>query len=362
MDFGLSDDQLLLKDTIRRYLDAECPTSRVRSVMESVSGHDADLWKGLADLGVHGLYVPADLGGSELELLDIALAAEELGWNCTPGPFLATQMGVVALRESGDQEAQRRWLPAVATGDAVLTYALGEGLGEWDAAKLTTRVRDRRITGEKPLVPYADTADAIVVAAHDEEGPGLFVVERGAPGLTTTELKGIDMTRRLSLVQFSDTPARRIASGRGPIDRARDAGLVMLAMDCYGGANRCLDMTVRYALTREQFGQIIGAFQGVKHQLADLATDLAPSLSLCWYAAHAFDHIRDKSERHAAIVKAHMTDLYDHVTRYAIELHGGIGFTWEYDLQLWWRRAVFDRAFLGEAVYHRLRAADLAGW
>ena len=148
----------------------------------------------------------------------------------------------------------------------------------------------------------------------------------------------------------------------GAIDRARDAGLILLALDCYGGSNRCLDMTAKYALTREQFGQIIGAFQGVKHQLADLATDLAPSLSLCWYAAHAFDHMPDKSERHAAITKAHMTDVYDKVTRYAIELHGGIGFTWEYDLHLWWRRAVFDRAYLGEATYHRLRAADLAGW
>jgi alkylation response protein AidB-like acyl-CoA dehydrogenase len=121
-------------------------------------------------------------------------------------------------------------------------------------------------------------------------------------------------------------------------------------------------MTVKYALTREQFGQPIGAFQGVKHQLADLVCDLEPTRALWWYAAHAFDHIADKSERHAAITKAHLTDLFDRVTRYAIELHGGIGFTWEFDLHLWWRRAVFDRAFLGEARYHRERAAILAGW
>ena len=121
-------------------------------------------------------------------------------------------------------------------------------------------------------------------------------------------------------------------------------------------------MTAKYALTREQFGQPIGAFQGVKHQLADLACDLEPTRALWWYAAHAFDHITDKSERHAALAKAHLTDLFDRVTRYAIELHGGIGFTWEFDLHLWWRRAVFDRAFLGEASYHRERAAALAGW
>jgi alkylation response protein AidB-like acyl-CoA dehydrogenase len=362
MDFGLSDDQVLLKDTIRRFLDGECPTSRVRAAMESDSGHDAGLWRGLAELGVPGLYVPAEFGGSELELLDVALAAEELGWNCTPGPFLGTQMAVVALRESADSAAQSRWLPAIASGEAIVTVALGEGLGEWDAAKFTSRVSAGKLTGEKPLVPYADVADAIIVAAHDGDGPGLFVVERGAAGMTATALKGMDMTRRLSLVQFADTPVTRIATGRAAIDRTLDAGLILLALDCYGGSNRCLDMTTKYALTREQFGQVIGAFQGVKHQLADLATDIAPALSLCWYAAHAFDHIQDRSQRHAAIAKAHMTDLYDKVTRYAIELHGGIGFTWEYDLQLWWRRAVFDRAYLGEATYHRLRAADLAGW
>ena len=121
-------------------------------------------------------------------------------------------------------------------------------------------------------------------------------------------------------------------------------------------------MTRDYALTREQFGQPIAAFQGVKHQLANVACDLEPAVSLWWYAAHAFDHITDRAERHAALAKAHLTDLFDTTARYAIELHGGIGFTWEYDLHLWFRRSVFDRAFLGEAAYHRARAADLAGW
>jgi alkylation response protein AidB-like acyl-CoA dehydrogenase len=170
------------------------------------------------------------------------------------------------------------------------------------------------------------------------------------------------MTRRVAHVAFAEAPARRIASGPAALDRARDAGLVLLAADAWGGARRCLDMTVDYALTREQFGQAIGAFQGVKHQLADLATDLEPALSLVWYAAHAFDHIQDRAERHAALAKALLTDLYDRAVRVAIELHGGIGFTWEFDLHLWFRRAMFDRAWLGEARYHRLRAADLAGW
>ena len=362
MDFGLSQDQLLLKETVRRYLDAECPTARVRAIMESDTGHDAGLWRGLAELGVAGLHVPGAHGGSGLELLDVALVAEELGRACTPGPFLACALATAALLATENAAAQARWLSDLARGRAILTFALGEDGDEWDAARLATRARGGALTGRKPLVPYAAIADAILVAAQDDGGPGLWIVERGAPGLDVIPLSGTDMTRRVAAVELGGAPATRLASGRAAIDRARDAGLVLLAADAYGGARRCLDMTAAYALTREQFGQPIGAFQAVKHQLADLATDLEPALSLWWYAAHAYDHLHDRAERHAAIAKAHLTDLYDRATRVATELHGGIGFTWEYDLHLWFRRAVFDRAFLGESGHHRQRAATLAGW
>ena len=362
MDFGLSEDQVLLKETIRRYLDAECPTTRVRAIMESETGHDPKLWSGLSELGVPGLYVPTEHGGSGLELLDLALAAEELGWACTPGPFLACALGATAIVESGDRTAADRWLPAIASGEAIVTFALGEEGEEWDAERLKTRARGGALTGHKPLVPSANVADAIVVAARDDDGPGLWVVERGAPGLEVMALQATDMTRRVGAVQLSGAPASKIAGGRAAVDRTRDAGLVLLAADAYGGSRRCLDMTVRYALTREQFGQPIGGFQGVKHQLADLAADLDPALALWWYAAHAYDRIRERAARHAALAKAHLTDLYDRTTRMTTELHGGIGFTWEYDLHLWFRRAVFDRAFLGTARYQRERAAALAGW
>jgi alkylation response protein AidB-like acyl-CoA dehydrogenase len=362
MDFGLSQDQVLLKDTIRRWLEAECPTTRVRAVMESASGHDPALWRGLADLGVTGLQVPPAHGGAGLELLDVALAAEELGWACTPGPFLGSAMATAALLASDDTEAHRRWLPGIASGEVVATLAIGEDSDEWDAAKLGTRAEGTAVHGQKTLVPAATVADVIVVAAQDASGPGLWLVERGARGLEVGALQGTDMTRRVATVTLRGTPATKLTGGRAAIDRARDAGLVLLAADAYGGARRCIDMTARYTLTREQFGQPIGAFQAVKHQLADVVTDVEPALSLWWYAAHAWDHIPDRAERHAALAKAHLADLFDRVTRVCTELHGGIGFTWEYDLHLWFRRAVFDRAYLGNAEYHRARAADLAGW
>jgi alkylation response protein AidB-like acyl-CoA dehydrogenase len=362
MDFGLSQDQVLLKDTIRRWLEAECPTTRVRAVMETESGHDPALWRGLADLGVTGLQVPPAHGGAGLELLDVALAAEELGWACTPGPFLGSAMATAALLASDDTEAHRRWLPGIASGEVVATLAIGEDGDEWDAGKLGTCAEGAALHGQKTLVPAATVADVIVVAAQDASGPGLWLVERGARGLEVGALQGTDMTRRVATVTLRGTPATKLTGGHAAIDRARDAGLVLLAADAYGGARRCIDMTARYTLTREQFGQPIGAFQAVKHQLADVVTDVEPALSLWWYAAHAWDHIPDRAERHAALAKAHLADLFDRVTRVCTELHGGIGFTWEYDLHLWFRRAVFDRAFLGTAEYHRARAADLAGW
>jgi len=362
MDFGLSEDQLLLKETIKRFLAERCPTSRVRQLMEADGTGERQLWKELAELGVAGVIVPAAFGGLERELLDLALVAEELGYAATPGPFLGTAMASIALVEGGDAPLQERWLPAIAAADAVVTIAWGEENDEWTPEKFATTARRDRLTGTKLMVPNAQIADAFVVAARDGDAVGLWLVERDAAGMESAPLKTNDLTRRLDRVTFADTPGVRLPNGAAAAQRMLDAGLILIGADAYGGSHRCLEMARDYALTREQFGQVIGAFQAVKHQLANMAADLEPSLALVWYAAHAFDRIRDQSTRHAAIVKAHMGDLFDRVTRDATELHGGIGFTWEFDLHLWFRRAIFDRSVLGEANFHRERAAALAGW
>jgi len=359
MDFGLSADQVLFKETLRRFLETECPTSRVRAIMESETGHDPDLWRKLVELGVTGLVVPTEQGGSGLELLDLALAAEELGYAATPGPFLGNALAAVALKEAG--AAGSRWLAGIASGEILATVAIGEDESEWEPQRLKARVERDRVRAIKPFVPYAALADCILVAARDENGPGLWAVEKNAPGMTIAPISGVDMTRRVHRVEFEHTPAHRVA-GPEVLTRTIDAGLILLAADAYGGMRRCFEMALNYAKQREQFGQVIGAFQAVKHQLADLITEIEPALSLWWYAAHAFDHITDQCPRHAALAKAHLADLFDRVARETTELHGGIGFTWEYDLHLWFRRAMFDRSFLGDAAYHRTRAADLSGW
>ena len=223
------------------------------------------------------MQVPPAHGGAGLELLDVALAAEELGWACTPGPFLGSAMATAALLASDDAEVHRRWLPGIASGEVIATVAIGEEQDEWDAAKLTTRSDGRALHGLKPLVPAGTVADVIIVAAHDEAGPGLWLVERGAPRPRgQARSRAPTCTRRVAAVKLDGTPAVKIAAGRAAIDRTRDAGLVLLAADAYGGARRCIEMTSRYALTREQFGQPIGAFQAVKHQLADIITESSP--------------------------------------------------------------------------------------
>src|SRR5581483_9054627 len=322
MDFGLSQDQILLKETIRRFLDEQCPTTRVRRVMESDGGHDPELWSGLVELGTLGLAIPAEHGGAGLELLDLALAAEELGYNATPGPFLGSALAAVAIAEGGSDAQKRAWLPKLADGSAIGTFALGEADGEWSPEAVRANAEGGKLTGVTHLVPYGALADVLLVAARDASGPGLFLVDKAGGAIAARDLGGVDMTRRLSLVKLEGARAEKLPGGLAAAKRTRDAACILLAADAYGGCRRMIDMAAGYAKEREQFGQIIGAFQAVKHQLANLACDLEPSLSLWWYSAHAFDRIRDQSERHAALVKPHLTDLFDRVARDTTELHG----------------------------------------
>lgn len=361
MDFALSEEQGLLADTIGRYLADNCPTTRVREVMESESGHDGELWGGLVELGLAGLLVPVAHGGMESAMLDLAVAAEELGYAATPGPFLAVSMAVVALAAADDQAAAGELLGGLADGSRLATVAIAEQGERWELAELEAKVEGGRLTGAKTLVPYAGVSDHILVAATGPEGPGLYLVDRRTEGVSCRALKVNDLTRRLDAVDFDRAEACRIA-GPQAFERMRDAGLVLLAADAYGGSRRCLEMARDYALEREQFGQIIGAFQAVKHQLANLVAEVEPALSLYWYAAHAIDREVPDASRQAAVAKARLTDVFDRAARDSTEIHGGIGFTWEYDLQLWFRRSIFDRSFLGDAARHRERAAELAGW
>jgi alkylation response protein AidB-like acyl-CoA dehydrogenase len=358
VDFGLSEEQELLQATVRQFLERECPPTRLREIFESETGEAPDLWKGMVELGLTGLVVPEAQGGAELGVLDLALVCEELGRGAAPGPFLGHALATLAITRGGSPAQRERWLPRLAGGDAIGTVAFAEEGERWQPGEWRLPA-GAALHGAKTYVTGAAEADLLVVGVGEGN---LAVVERVSPGVGERPLAGVDRTRRISQVTFDGAAAELLEQGVAAAPGLRDAGLVLLAADAFGGASRCLEMATEYARTREQFGVTIGHFQALKHQLANMALEIEPSRALWWYAAHAQDAVPEGAERAAAVAKAHLTDGFMQVARDTVEAHGGIGFTWECDVQIWFKRAMFDRAFLGAPAVHRERAAQLAGW
>ncbi len=259
---------------------------------------------------------------------------------------------------AGSETQKKSWLPRMASGDAIGTFAFGEAGGLWNPCDWALADGDA-LTGVKVNVPTAALADLLVVGVA---GGGLVLVELGAQGITIEDMQGVDRSRRIDSVTFDSTPCEVMPGGVVVADRVRDAALILLAADAFAAGSRLVDMCVEYAKTREQFGVTIGHFQALKHQLANMAIDIDPTRALYWYAAHAFDHIPDERERSAALAKAHISDRAMQIGRDSVQAHGGIGYTSGCDVQLWFKRAMFDRAFLGTPTAQRDRIAQMSHW
>ncbi|MGH0037572.1 MAG: acyl-CoA dehydrogenase family protein [Myxococcota bacterium] len=357
MNFALSEEQEMLQETVRQWVENECPPASVRERFDAPTESSEDLWKGMVELGLSGLLVPEALGGAGLELLDLAVVAEELGRGAVPGSFYAHSLATLALVLGGSEEQKSRWLPALASGEARGALALGEAGEVWGPEDWTLEHGGGALRGEKAFGWGVDGADLLVVGTA---GGGLVLVEGAAPGLSTSPVDGLDRTRRLQRVVFDGTPA--VALPGYVAGRLRDAALVLLAADAFGAGFALVRMSAEYAQNREQFGQPIAQFQAVKHQLADMALDVDPTRGLWWFAAHAFDRQPEEAPRAAALAKAHITERVMEVARSAVEVHGGLGFTWECDVQIWFKRALFDRTCFGTPEVHRERIAALGGW
>jgi alkylation response protein AidB-like acyl-CoA dehydrogenase len=357
MDFGLSEEQDLLQETVRGFVANECPPARLRELFDGDADYDPSVWQGMAEMGLAGLTVPEVYGGAGLELIDLALVAEVLGAAALPSPYLGHALASIALAEAGSDAQKEAWLPRLAAGEALGTIAFGEDGERWAGSQWETRADAGALRGAKSFVTNGGEADLIVVGLA---GGGLALVESDASGVKLESVDGVDRTRRFQRLTL-DGAAGEVLEGAGA-GRVRDAGLVLLAADAFGGAWRLVEMASEYAKTREQFGQPIAHFQTIKHKLADMALSVEPARGLFWYAAHAFDHLHEESERAAAHAKSHLTERFMQVARDAVELHGGIGFTWECDVQFYFKRAMFDRAFLGTPDRHLERAAELASW
>ncbi len=375
MDFGLSDEQQLLQRSADEFLAAECPPALVREAAASEDGYPRALYRRMAELGWLGLIVPETHGGLGLTLLELALLCEQLGRHVVPGPFFSSAvLATSAILAAGSAAQKKRWLPALARGEAVGALALLEE-SDWLAAEgIAARARRRgsgwRLSGTKLFVTDAHVADVLVAAfrtgGRGEDGVTLFLVPRDTPGLHVTPLPVIDVTRRPMEVRFEavdlpeDAVLGRVGAGWKPLARTLDAAAVALAADCLGGAERTLELAVAYAKVRTQFGRPIGSFQAIKHIAAEMVSEIEPARALLWYAAYAQDALPREAACAASMAKAGLGEMYSRVANRAVQIHGGIGFTWEHDLHFWFKRAKWNELAFGDVAFHRERVATLA--
>jgi len=360
MEFGLSSEQVLLQDTLHRFLEAQAPLSHVR---QHCAGEvdDTVVWKGLAELGIAGLLIPEHLGGVGLGSLDAVVVAEVLGYHVTPTPFLSSAvMAPVALLAAGGQESL---LGSLALGEHRVGIAFGEALGARNDAGLLVSgavegsVDGRTLSGKAIFVLDTD-ADSYLVATAKHH---LYLVDAAAEGLVRQGLTTVDKTRSTCELRMRQVPAILVSNDPAVFSKALDAGRVMQAADTLGAAQSALDQAVEYAKQRKQFNRVIGSFQAVKHLCAEMVARLEPCRSLVWYAGHALDHIKDESPVMACHAKAHLSEVGKFVAKTATEVHGGMGFTDLVGLHYWFKRIGANRQLLGSPELVREEAARRQG-
>ncbi|HEX9063882.1 MAG TPA: acyl-CoA dehydrogenase family protein [Streptosporangiaceae bacterium] len=375
MKLAYSAEQRELADSVRRFLADRMPLTRVRELMETQDGTDEKVWSYAgSQLGLQGLAIPEQYGGAGFTFTEQAIVLEEFGAALYPGPYLASAvLAATALLASSDDAARQELLPGIASGEVVATLAVTEDDGSWepDATALAATRDDGgnwTLDGHKSFVLDGHSAGLILVVARTagqgESSLSLFAVPAGAAGLDRTALPTLDQTRKMARLVFAGTPARLIgAPGEAGaiLDRTLDVAAIALAAEQLGGAQRALDMAVAYAKVRHQFGRPIGSFQAIKHRCADLLLEVESLRSAVGYAAAAVAEDSAEIPVVAALVKALASDTYFHVAAENIQIHGGIGFTWEHDAHLYFKRAKASELFLGDASYHRERLATRIG-
>ena len=376
MDIGFSEEQELLRESARRFLESECTTRFVRQRMAEPEAVTAEFWQKLAAQGWLGIIYPEQESGSGLGLVDLVVLMEEMGRAVMPGPFLSTVLlGGAAIAEAGSPAQRRQWLPQIISGRAKAALAWTEPNLRWDAPGIGLASHETAagftLSGNKLFVGDAHLADVIVIAARTrdgstmEDGVSLFLAPKGTTGLTITVLPTIDETRKLCEVRLDNVslPANallgEIHQGWAPLSRVIARATAALAAEMCGGAQQVLDMTVAYAKIRIAFGKPIGSYQGVKHQAADMLVALENARSLTYHAAWALDQNLDEAPLAVSMAKAAASDMYRKVAGTGIQLHGGIGMTWEHDLQLYFKRAKASEVAFGDATWHRERVAQL---
>ncbi|MCA9773543.1 MAG: acyl-CoA/acyl-ACP dehydrogenase [Myxococcales bacterium] len=375
MNFAFSDEQEAFRTTLRRFLDERSNSEAVREAIESDRGHDPEVWRRMAeDLGLQALAIPEAHGGAGFGFLELVIAFEELGRALAPAPYFSTiALAAGAIVNAGTEAQKAALLPSIADGTTIAALALTEPGGGWDADGIglgyTRTSAGYVLTGAKALVLDGDRANFFVVAARcpgtkGTEGITLFTVPADAPGVEIAPRKALDLTRGLADVTFKAVPATLLGTvdaGWAPLEKTLRQASVCLAAESVGGAQRCLDMAVEYARIRVQFGRPIGSFQAVKHRAVDMLLEVEGARAAAYYAAWAAHEDNPEFTIVAPLAKACCTDAFLAAAAGNIQIHGGIGYTWEHDAHLLYRRAKANDQLLGDASTHRAKLADALG-
>ena len=372
MEFDLSKPQKLLKDSAREFLSRHCPPKRVRELMNTETANDDELWQAMADQGWTGLVIPEEYGGLGAELLDLAVVCEEMGHACLPGAFQATLFSTALIDRAASPEQKAQYLDAIASGSLKATVAQLEETADWDIDAINLKaVRDNgklHVSGRKLFVPDAASADLLLCVAtsggsNGGGSPVILPVSKGADGVEIKSMPSMDETRKIYEVQFNNVTVNGAdvfgadGNARGALVQATQVATVALCAEMVGGMQWILDTTVEYAKTRQQFGRPIGSFQAVQHQCADMLLMTESARSATYFAAWAVTEGAPNAGTVVSIAKAYCSDAFREVGNRGVQVHGGIGFTWEHDLQLYYKRSKAAETMFGDATFHRERIA-----
>lgn len=367
--FALTEEQQQLRSAVRGFLELKSTESQVRGDMETPDGYDRSVWRLMADqLGLQGLAIPEEFGGAGFGFGELGVVLEETGRALLPGPFFGSVvLAGSVLMQCADDDAKARYLPGIAAGDTIAAVALTEQSGRWDADGIGVRAKHDgaswTLHGTKMFVLEGHIADLMLVVARTDAGVSLFAVDAD-DRIVRKQQSSIDPTRRQARVDFADTPATLVGNDGDcwpAVSRALDIAAAGLAAEQVGGAQRCLELAVDYAKTRKQFGKPIGSFQAIRHKCADLMLEIECARGAAQYAVHTAANLSDELPAAACLAKAYASDTYIAAAAANIQIHGGIGFTWEHPAHMYYKRAQSSGHLLGDSAYHRRLLADRVG-
>jgi len=375
MRFSFSEEQEELRRVVRRFLDTTSPIGEARRLMETPEGYEPAVWKQLSqELALPGVQIPEAYGGQGFGFVELGVVLEEMGRALYCGPYFASVvMAANAILNAGSDAQKQALLPGIAAGETLATLAIAEPNGGWDASSVALEARCSggawRLSGEKSFVIDGCAADLLVVVARapgsrGSDGISFFSLRASADGVTRRPLDVLDPTRKLAKLGFDGARAELLGeagAGAAALSRTLEQAAVALTSEMAGSAQRLLELTVDYAKARVQFGRPIGSFQAIKHKCADMLLLLELARSSAYYAAEAADQAPDELPAVASLAKAQGSDAFLHIAAESIQIHGGLGFTWEQDVHLYFKRAKASEVFLGDPIFHRERLAQAWG-